>query len=79
MWQEFNASTGFPFYGRSYTMALEPHSSYPHELGHVMNTTRTQLTLAAGAALGASLSFALFDSEDATDIDGPLLNELVQW
>jgi hypothetical protein len=44
-----------------------------------MNTTRTQLTLAAGAALGASLSFALFDSEDATDIDGPLLNELVQW
>jgi len=79
MWQEFNASTGFPFYGRSYTMALEPHSSYPHELGHVMDTTRTHLTLAAGASLDASLTFALFDSGAATDVDAAELNARIGW
>ncbi|MCX6018530.1 MAG: aldose 1-epimerase [Chloroflexi bacterium] len=79
MWQEFNASTGFPFYGRSYTMALEPHSSYPHELGHVMNTTRTQLTLAAGAALDASLTFALFDPRDAITLNAENLDKTIGW
>jgi galactose mutarotase-like enzyme len=79
MWQEFNASSGFPFYSHSYTMALEPHSSYPHELGHVMDTTRTHLTLAAGASLDASLTFALFDSGAATDVDAAELNARIGW
>jgi hypothetical protein len=60
-WQEMRASTGFPFYGRTYTMALEPHSSYPHGLVSVMNSTQTHHTLAAGASLDAELTFAMFD------------------
>jgi galactose mutarotase-like enzyme len=69
-WQEMHASAGFPFYSRSYALALEPHSSYPHELVNVMNTTRTHLTLAAGASLQAWLTFSLFDPDGATDVRG---------
>lgn len=61
LWQEMNASQGFPFYGRSYTMALEPHSSYPHGLVNIMNTTRTHRTLGPGESLDAELTFAMFD------------------
>jgi hypothetical protein len=28
-WQEFGASTGYPFYGRNYNIGLEPFSSFP--------------------------------------------------
>lgn len=28
-WQEFGASTGYPWYGRAYVIGLEPFSSYP--------------------------------------------------
>lgn len=63
-WQEMRASTGFPFYGRTYTMALEPHSSYPHGLVNVMHTTKTHHTLEAGASLDAELTFAMFDMFD---------------
>lgn len=60
-WQEMRASTGFPFYGRTYTMALEPHTSYPHGLVNVMNSTRTHRTLEPGESLDAELTFAMFD------------------
>jgi hypothetical protein len=68
-WQEMRASTGFPFYGRTYTMALEPHSSYPHGLVNVMNTTRTHHTLGAGESLSAELVFALFEYDPAKTIE----------
>lgn len=55
------ASTGFPFYGRTYTMALEPHTSYPHGLVNVMNTTRTHRAPEPGELLDAELTFAMFD------------------
>lgn len=29
IWRQFNQSAGYPWYGRVYTMALEPWSSYP--------------------------------------------------
>lgn len=29
IWRQFNQSAGYPWYGRIYTMALEPWSSYP--------------------------------------------------
>jgi hypothetical protein len=67
-WQEMRASTGFPFYGRTYTAALEPHSSYPHGLVNVMNTTKTHHTLGAGASLDAELTFAMFDVDGATEV-----------
>jgi hypothetical protein len=60
-WQEMRASTGFPFYGRTYTIALEPHTSYPHGLVNIMNTTRTHRTLGPGESLDAELTFAMFD------------------
>jgi hypothetical protein len=68
-WQELRASTGFPFYGRTYTVALEPHSSYPHGLVNVMNTTRTHHTLEAGASLDAELTFAMFDLAGAVEVE----------
>ena len=64
LWQEMRASTGFPFYGRSYTMALEPHSSYPHGLVNIMHTTKTHHSLEAGAVLEGELMFTMF--EDAS-------------
>jgi len=71
LWQEMRASTGFPFYGRTYTMALEPHSSYPHGLVNIMNTTKTHHTLDAGASLDGELTFAMFDyvGSDVRGID----------
>jgi galactose mutarotase-like enzyme len=68
LWQELNASQGFPFYQRSYTVALEPHSSYPHGLVNIMNTTKTHHTLEAGASLNAELTFAMFDVVEEKDI-----------
>jgi galactose mutarotase-like enzyme len=62
-WQEQRASTGFPFYGRTYTIALEPHTSYPHGLVNIMNTTKTHRTLGPGESLDAELTFAMFDYE----------------
>ncbi len=29
VWRQFNQSTGYPWYGQVYTLALEPWSSYP--------------------------------------------------
>jgi hypothetical protein len=69
-WQEMRASTGFPFYGRTYTMALEPHSSYPHGLVNVMNTTKTHHTLAPGASLDGELTFAMFDVAGPVEVTG---------
>lgn len=68
LWQEMNASQGFPFYQRSYTMALEPHSSYPHGLVNIMNTNKTHHTLEAGASLNAELTFAMFDVNEEKTI-----------
>ncbi len=60
-WQEMYGSSGFPFYKRTYTMALEPWSSIPGQgLVNVMNTTKSHLTLAAGETLKAELTVALF-------------------
>lgn len=60
-WQEMHGSSGFPFYKRTYTMALEPWSSIPGQgLVNVMNSTKSHLTLAAGETLSAELTVALF-------------------
>jgi hypothetical protein len=60
-WQELYGSSGFPFYQRTYTMALEPWSSIPGQgLVNVLNSTKSHLTLEAGAALSAELTVGLF-------------------
>lgn len=63
-WQEMHGSSGFPFYKRTYTMALEPWSSIPGQgLVNVMNKTQTHLTLAPGASLAAELTVGLFEAK----------------
>lgn len=65
-WQEMYGSAGFPFYRRTYTMALEPWSSIPGQgLVNVMNSTQSHLTLAAGASMSAALTVALFTANTA--------------
>lgn len=45
-WQEFGATTGYPWYGRAYMIGLEPMSSYPtNGLGEAI-TNGTALSLA---------------------------------
>jgi hypothetical protein len=67
-WQEMHGSSGFPFYKRTYTMAIEPWSSIPgYGLANVINTTKTQLTLAPGASLPAELTVTLFDAQGAVN------------
>lgn len=61
LWQQMHAASGFPFYSRTYTMAVEPWSSYPgHGLQSVLNSTRNHLTLDSGESLQAELSISLF-------------------
>lgn len=61
VWQELRATGSFPFYKRSYTMAVEPWSSYPgHGLVDVMATTRTHVTLAPGETRTSNLAVTLF-------------------
>jgi len=65
-WQEMYGSSGFPFYKRTYTMALEPWSSIPGQgLINVMNSTKSHLTLAPGETLSADLTVALFAGKGA--------------
>lgn len=44
-WQEFGATTGYPWYGRNYNIGLEPFSSYPTNglAGAVENGTAIEL------------------------------------
>ena len=65
LWQEMGASAGFPFYQRTYTMAIEPWTSYPGGgLVNVINTTQTQLTLSPGQVISAQLNMRLFDYDE---------------
>ncbi|MCC7447879.1 MAG: DUF4432 family protein [Anaerolineae bacterium] len=56
LWQEFAHATGYPWWGRVYTMALEPWTSYP-TLGLPEAIRRgTQLTLQAGQTVTTRLT-----------------------
>jgi galactose mutarotase-like enzyme len=77
-WQEMHGSSGFPFYKRTYTMAIEPWSSIPgYGLAHVLDTTKTHLMLAPGASLSAELTVALFAGQG--DVTGVGLDGTVTW
>ncbi len=52
------ATTAWPF---AQGKDGRPHTSYPHGLVNVMNTTRTHRTLEPGESLDAELTFAMFD------------------
>jgi galactose mutarotase-like enzyme len=55
VWRQFNVSAGYPWYGRVYTMALEPWSSYPSAglLNAIENGTAAKL--AAGESISATV------------------------
>ncbi len=55
VWRQFNASQGYPWYGRAYTMALEPWTSYPSGglLEAISNGSAARLE--AGQTLRATL------------------------
>lgn len=56
LWQEFAYAKGFPWWGRTYTMALEPWTSYPTSgLGEAIKRG-TQLILKPGHTLSTRLT-----------------------
>jgi hypothetical protein len=60
LWQEFAYARGFPWWGRTYTMALEPWTSYP-TLGLPEAIARgTQLTLQPGQVVTTRLAATAF-------------------
>jgi Domain of unknown function (DUF4432) len=62
LWQELGATAGPPWFGRAYTIAIEPATSFPAAgLGVVVETSATHRTLAAGAAAATQISLRLSD------------------
>ncbi len=62
-WQELNSSPGFPFYKRSYVIAIEPASSIPgHGLSAVMEKTGSHLTLQPGESRELELNAVFYES-----------------
>jgi hypothetical protein len=60
-WQEMHASSGFPWYGEVYVMAIEPFTSMPgHGLTQVIEKTGTQLTLPAGQSIEVEFAAVLY-------------------
>jgi galactose mutarotase-like enzyme len=61
-WEEVHDSTGFPFYGRAYTVAIEPFSSIPGQgLANVMHKTRSQLRLEPGGEIGVEMRVVFYE------------------
>ena len=62
-WQELNSSPGFPFYKRSYVIAIEPASSIPgHGLSAVMASTGSHLTLQPGESREVEMKVVFYES-----------------
>jgi galactose mutarotase-like enzyme len=62
-WQELNSSPGFPFYKRSYVIAIEPASSIPgHGLTAVMEKTGSHLTLQPGESREVEMKVVFYES-----------------
>jgi hypothetical protein len=64
LWQELGGAGGYPWWGRAYTVALEPWTSYP-TLGLPEAVARgTQLTLQPGQVVATRLVAAAFAGVD---------------
>jgi hypothetical protein len=63
LWQEICGSTVYPFYGRAYTIGIEPMSSIPGRgLAATMEETGTQLRLGARSRLAFEMRVVFFES-----------------
>lgn len=74
MWLELGATTGFPWFGRGYALAIEPNTSWPAAgIAQVASTTRTQCALAPGESIETELCAVVYDAPwgvSAIDRDG---------
>jgi hypothetical protein len=60
LWQVYGGQSEAPSYGRTYTVALEPFTSFPNDLTSAI-TAGTALLLAPGQRVPARLGVAIFD------------------
>lgn len=58
-WLVCQGSFGYPWYGRTYNIALEPFSSYPERLTESIKR-KTQLKLGPGCSISASLKAVVY-------------------
>ena len=63
-WQEFGATTGYPWYGQTYTIGLEPFSSYPTDGLAAAVQNGSALTLTPGEARDFWLSMTVLDDNE---------------
>ncbi|TCO55891.1 DUF4432 family protein [Actinocrispum wychmicini] len=61
-WQEFGATTGYPWYGRHYNIGLEPFSSYPTDGLTTAVHNGTALTVNPDERRGFALSARVFEA-----------------
>lgn len=63
-WQSFGGGTGYPFWGRTYNIGLEPFSSYPNDgLVNAVNNG-TAMRLSAGEEVSASLKIVAYTGQE---------------
>jgi hypothetical protein len=63
LWQEFGATTDYPWWGRAYVVGLEPFSSYPTDGLAAAVANGTALRLAAGGRRRLRLAARLLEEE----------------
>ena len=59
LWEELHFHTNSPLHGEVYTMAIEPATSWPGGLTHIMETTATHRVLEPGQVITNALTVTL--------------------
>ena len=65
LWEELHGSSGYPWYGQVYALAIEPNTSYPGGMAEVLVTTKTHRVMEPGATHTNRLVVSLFDDTAA--------------
>ena len=63
MWQVCKGAYGYPWYGRTYCMALEPWSSYPTSGLYEAVNNRTAMNMAAAQTIETDLSVIIYEDQ----------------
>ncbi|MBI2843823.1 MAG: DUF4432 family protein [Armatimonadetes bacterium] len=69
-WQVYKGGFGYPWYGRTYNIGLEPFSSYPNTGLEGANKTGTQIRLGPGESIKATLKASVFEGAYDGKISG---------
>ena len=70
LWEVFGGGFGFPWYGRTYNLALEPFTSWPGGMDNALRA-RTVKTLEPGESLETSLLAVAYDGFEKVSGIGP--------